>query len=100
MLAVVNLRATKKAIRNGSWVLDDTATWEVVAPSEFQRLRLTEAVSIARIYLEESNAGEVAEALGRTAERAAQMVRTGIKYMVQVGWLRPAGRDASVPRKR
>jgi hypothetical protein len=64
----------------------------VNAKSKFQCQRLTEAVSAARIYLGgEQSTAEIGALLGGvTAERAAQVIRLGIKTLMRLGWLQPA----------
>lgn len=80
----------KRALREGSWAIVPGVP--ISAPTEFQRQRLTEAVSAARLYLEGPlKTEEMATGLGRTPERAAQLVRLGIETMQQAGWLKPAG---------
>lgn len=81
------LRQMKRAVRNGAWVLEPAG--KVEARSEFQRGRLTEAVTAARLYLQAETTTGMGQALGRTSERAAQIVRLGINYMTSVGWLHP-----------
>ena len=73
---------------------------KVAASTEFQRQRLTEAVSAARFYLgSDSTVGKLARSLGMTGERAAQIIRLGIKYMVTVGWLKPALDEKKTSRR-
>ena len=63
---------------------------EIKARTKFQRERLTKAVTAARLYLEGGAAtSQMAVTLGVTEERIAQMVRLGISYMQQSGWLQP-----------
>ncbi len=84
----MNLRGIRRAVRSGVWVLEPAVTVE--ARSEFQRRRLTEAVTAARIYLEgEMETEEMGKSLGRTAERAAQIIRLGVNHMRAAGWLHP-----------
>jgi DNA-directed RNA polymerase specialized sigma subunit len=42
---------------------------------------------MARIYLAGKNTSQIAKRLGVTQERAAQLVRRGIAYMWDSGWL-------------
>ena len=70
---------------------------EVVAQSEFQKQRLTAAVTAAQVYLSGTDVAEMGKGIGRTAERAAQLVRLGLSYMLEAGWLRPADRKAAAP---
>jgi hypothetical protein len=84
----MNLRHYRSAIADGTWVL---APGEVAARTRFQQKRLTAAVTVARVYLNgEFDTSQIAGTLGVTPERAAQMVRLGISYMREAGWLRPA----------
>ena len=85
----MNLRQWQHAISSGEYLLKPRG--EVQAKTKFQRDRLTEAVSIARMYLRGGvNSQDLGEALGRTDERAAQMIRLGIKTLLAEGWLRLA----------
>lgn len=94
----MNLRQTRRALRTGALVLEQNG--EIKAKSEFQRKRLTEALSMAKIYLEGTTVVELGEALGVTSERVAQVVRLGINYMTEAGWLRPVrGAARSLPRR-
>jgi hypothetical protein len=88
----VTLVQTRNALRGGALILDPGT---VSAKSEFQRLRLAQAVTAAQIYLDGSKALELAATLGVTPERAAQMVRLGIRHMRSAGWLRPAAPPAT-----
>lgn len=85
----MHLRGMRRALRSGDWVL--VPEGKVTGGTEFQKTRLTEAVSAARIYLEgNGKVGDLAKTFGVTPERAAQVVRLGVKWMVQAGWLRLA----------
>ena len=88
----------RRAVRSGQWIL--TAGGGVVnAKSKFQRERLTEAATAARIYLEGNwNTAQMAMRLGGfTAERAAQIIRLGVKALIQEGQLQPAAVVAPTP---
>lgn len=63
-------------------------TGEITASSAFQQKRITEAVNVARLYLEgEATTEQVGKSLGITDERTAQIVRVGVDYMERAGWL-------------
>lgn len=69
---------------------------EIQGRTEFQRKRLVEAVTAARLYLEgEADTQVIARTLDRTPERAAQVVRLGISWMRREGWLRPGEQEPS-----
>jgi hypothetical protein len=85
----MTLRQTWRAVHSGDWVLEPEG--EIKAPSKFQKERITKAVTAARVYLEGSvKAKQIAKTLGVTDERAAQVLRLGIKTLRDLGWLRPA----------
>ena len=68
-----------------------TAGGAVEAKTKFQVKKLTEAVSLSRMYLSGTmTAGELGHSLGVTSERVSQIVRLGIIYMREAGWLFPA----------
>lgn len=92
----MDVRAMRKAVRAGAWTLSQDG--EVAARTEFQKGRLTAAVTTARLYLESDYTTEqIGKTLAVTAERAAQVVRTGLNYMLTAGWLRPAEPGAPRP---
>lgn len=85
----MDIRQMRNAVRAGSWTLDPEG--QVTARTEFQKGRLTAAVTTARLYLGgDFTMEQIGTTLGVTAERAAQVVRLGINYMKTAGWLRPA----------
>lgn len=90
MTVTMTVRATKKAVRSGKWVLGPAK--EIVAKSPLRQQQLTEAVTMARIYLTDGSmtTGAMGAIIGRTEERASQIIRLGIKYMRESGWLYPA----------
>ena len=89
----MNLRQWQHAVRSGAYVLEIGGTLE--ADSEFQRARLTEAVSMARLYLcGDTNSRKIGQNLGLTDERIAQMIRLGIKTLLAENRLRPAKESA------
>jgi hypothetical protein len=78
----------KRAVQCGDWILAPGE--KVSAPTQFQFERLTAAVTLARIYLENGKTAEdIADGLSVTPERAAQILRLGISYMTRAAWLRP-----------
>jgi hypothetical protein len=84
----MTLRQTRNAVRSGRWVLAEGPP--IGAPTEFQRQRLQEAASAARLYLgKDVTVREMGTALGVSPERAAQLVRLGLTVLRQAGWLRP-----------
>lgn len=86
----MTLRQLKKGVRAGQWELIEPG--EIKALTPFQKRRITEAVSSARIYLQEPmTAEQLAKFTGVTRERGAQIIRLGVKYMQEAGWLRPVG---------
>lgn len=85
----MTLRQIKRALRRGIWTLAPRDP--VTAATEFQRKRLTRAVTAARVYLGGPvKLEEMGKTLGITGEGAAQIVRLGVNYMMQTGVLRPA----------
>ena len=91
---MLTLLQAKRLLCHGDWVL--LPKGEITEGSKFQRQRLTEAVLLARIYLEDGrDTRTMGRAMGRTQERAAQMVRLGLKALQELGWLRPV--DTSKP---
>jgi hypothetical protein len=85
----------KRAVNRGEWVLAEEPG-QIDAASEFQRKRLTKAVTAARVYLRGGIlAKPMGQALGVTEERASQIVRLGIQYLLEAGWLRPAAAASS-----
>ena len=99
----MSLRAIKNGVARGELVIDQGV--KVTARTEFQQKRLTAAVSAAQIYLSRGlKVEDIAGALRVTSERAAQIVRLGVKTMQQIGMLRPADnsgtRTASSPESR
>jgi hypothetical protein len=92
----VNLRAIRRAVKSGAWVFQPG---QVEAASAFQKKRLTEAIGMARMYLEGSLPVVVlAGSIGVTEERTAQIIRLGLKYSEEAGWLRPAGKERTPKR--
>lgn len=91
----MTLRQTKREVQSGHLAI---SLGEVQAPTEAKRRRLTAAVSAARVYLE-SKMGvvEMSSGLGVTSERVAQVVRLGISYMREQGWLREAQPPVNTP---
>lgn len=85
----MNLRQTKRALRGRELALDPTGP--IQAATEFQRKRITEAVTAARLYLEgDVETKAMAQTRACTRQRAEQLVRLGVKWMKDSGWLRPA----------
>ena len=85
----MNMRNLRRAVVGKE--LSIVPTGPVEADTEFQARRLTYAVAVARLYLKgEADAGRIAKALGRTTERALQIIRSGVNYMESAGWLVPA----------
>ena len=92
----MTLRQTWRAVNRGEWVLAPDG--EIKAPSKFQKDRITKAVTAARVYLEGTiKAKEIAKTLQVTDERAAQVLRLGVKTMREMGWLRPATAKGAAP---
>jgi hypothetical protein len=80
----------RKAVQGGQWVLDPPGG-QISGRTDFQRRRLTEAVTAARVYLSGSiTAKSMGQAMGVTHQQASQVVRLGISYMQREEWLRPA----------
>lgn len=85
----MTLRQTWRAVHSGDWVLEPEG--EIKAPSKFQKERILKAVTAARVYLSGNiKAKQMAKTLEVTDERAAQVLRLGIKTLRDLGWLRPA----------
>ncbi len=92
----MTLRQIKRAVQAGAWTLGAGAPVE--GTSEFQQKRLTAAVTAARIYLTgASDTKQMSNTLMVRPERAAQIIRLGIKHLTATGGLRPA--DAAPPRQ-
>src|SRR5438045_2179813 len=80
----------RRSIQSGAWILE-VPDGAIEARTQFQRERLTKAVTAARLYLGgDVLARQIGGTLGVTEERASQVVRTGISFMQRAGWLRPA----------
>lgn len=92
----VTLRKLKRFVREGDMVLE--APLEIRAATQVQRRRLTQATTAARIYLGDlvMKTDDLARTLGVTDERAAQIVRLGIRYLQESGQLHPMS-QASTP---
>ena len=81
----MNLRQARRAFRLIGKRIEIVP---VVAKSEFQKKRITESISLAKMYLEgDDTIGQMASLLGVTQERVAQVVRLGIKYLAGSGRL-------------
>ena len=90
----MTLRQMRKAVSEGTWVLEPVE--EIPAPTPFQQRRLNEAVNLARLYLNKGlKVGDLGRVMGVTPERVAQMVRLGISVMRQLGCLRPSADETT-----
>ena len=87
----MTLLEIKKSVAAGR--LEISAERTVEARSEFQQRRLTKAVKQALIYLQNDfSVEEMAKLLEVTKQRAQQVLKLGVNYMQQHGWLHPPGK--------
>lgn len=97
MCVTMTVLATKKAVKSGALVIGPERKIEANTLAQLQRV--TEAVTMARIYLTDDamTTGAMGVLIGRTEERAAQIIRLGIKYMQEAGWLYSAQKTPLPP---
>jgi hypothetical protein len=61
----------------------------VSARTPFQARRLIQAVTAAQLYLSGTDQKSIASTLQLSEERARQIIKLGIDYMMREGWLKP-----------
>lgn len=84
----MRLPEIRSAVRSGRYTVSPDGGVNV--GSNFQRRRLTEAITAARIYLQgDMTTAEMAISLKVSAERMAQIVRLGVRWMLTEGSIRP-----------
>ena len=90
----MSLRQIRHALQNKKWVLEDDGA--PITGTPFQRQRIARAMTVARLYLGTSfTVRQIARSLKVTDERAAQIVRLGIKSLEDSGRLRRAAASTS-----
>ena len=84
----------KKAFRSGRMVLSEAI--HVEAKSDFQKRRIEQAIEFCLMYLGNEfslpDMGKLMRDKGVTKQRAQQVLKLGMNYMLKSGRLKPAER--------
>jgi len=64
--------------------------WKGKPLTEFQRERLRKTLPAMKLFLERKTVMEIGEKLGVTYQRVEQILKVGLAWYEEVGWLTPA----------